>query len=341
MQNVLSPDSVTAGVLESIAANGANPPSARQLATLLHVAPATLYGTVRSLDEAYSRARSALAERATRAVVAAVVRSDSAPLAELLNSLGPQAVFLTDPRWPLGSNPMIEAALSRAGYDSNILRDVLAVIGSLLPREQSVSGTSSADVAHVSADQVSDLISTYMSARAQSEDSSLDALPDGDNEMEQVLGHVHALLDDAGIDERRRMVRFQTARLVASPEPWSFRMLSDVTGLAVSRLHRFGSRVWHLSQAISDLAAGVSLLESADASPARLVHRKTRFLLDSGAADALGEVYHSIRMAGGESVVEPPLPDAVTAVVVAHRVAKVDVAESSQLATELHQLLAA
>lgn len=372
MQNVLTPDSVTQGILASIAAEGANPPSARQLASRLHVAPATLYGTVRSLDEAYSKARSTLAEQATGAVLNAVVRSESLPLCDLLSALGPQGLFLTDPRWPLGRNPMIEAALARVGLRPSALSDVLALVGSLLVvpgagarsafadttfpsiRLSSVDDAGSAspvDRAHqplLTPENIDYLIAGYLAAQPRlvpvddadtPPASEVSEMPAAD--VAPVLAEVEAMLGSSGIEERRRVVRMHTARLVASPNPWSFRMLSDATGLAVSRLHRFGSRAWHLSQAVSDLAEGIVRLNGRAGADQDLIAEKTRFILSTGAADALAEVYHSSRTTGDKSIVDVPLPAPVVAVVVAHRTQRLNADESASIASELHRRLLA
>lgn len=381
MQNVLTPESVVQGVLEAIETDGPNPPSARQLAQRLHVAPATLYGTVRSLDQAYSQARSALAERATGALLSAIVRRDSSELCVLLNEMGPQAVFLTDPRWPIATNPMLDAALARAGLGPTVLSDVLAIIGAtyldevdgVAVRSMSQSRVESLTTAYLGAveglalsDQAgapstkkaaSSTAPTQKGAPAQAvsaDTASTDTASadtdstdtastytesfgtdTGELDLGPVLASLRTVIEQAGLDDRRSLVRFETARLVAEPEAWSFRTLSDATDLAVSRLHRFGSRTRHLSNAIADLAAAVDLGVTAGANAAERVRCHAHFFLSSGAGEALAEVYHHARI-GTDPGASVPLSPEVAAVVVAHRSELRTVDDASELAARLH-----
>lgn len=287
MTSVLTTGDVIDGVVASVLDDGPAPPTARRLASRLHVAPATLYSVFPSLSDAYSCARETMIEGITGPLVDALARGRSAALVDELISNPNRAVFLTDPTYPVSPNPMLANALERAGFPADALGDLLAIVGSLLSIRPGADH-------RVSGDAVDRLVGAYrhaaqeLSASGGSEVISLPTIEP--NDIDQVLRLIDQSIAGDEAPEPVRMTQRASARLVsdlAEPE-WSFRELGRVTGIPVTRLHRYGTRLAHLSQTnVHVLTAAATWFPSHSALVA--------FLLESGASQTLIELYNDSR----------------------------------------------
>lgn len=316
MSSVLSAGEVIEGVISSVVDDGPLPPTARRLASRLHVAPATLYSAFPAMADAYAGARSSLVQELQKPLLDALGRSDSSTLVDWMSDSPSRALFVTDPAWRLDLNPMLAHALVRVGFDQQRLCDVLAGIGSLFTIDVS-------DVSRLNTDRIDQVIRVFgeqvdgVAPPANVVDVSAADIADV---LARVDSHVADEVDVACV----AAARTGSARLIVEvdrPE-WSFRELGRITDIPVTRLHRYGSRLQHLER------AGAPLLRAANewagenaATPAERHARLIAFLVKSGAAESFVELYRScrLRQAGAgvpdfDAVFTDDLPPQVAAV---------------------------
>ena len=300
VSGVISGEDVVSGVLTTIQEDGPVPPTARRLAAALHVAPATLYSSVASLPAAYSRARSELVAQFARPLLEALTDNSVTTLAkEFLSSPG-CAVFVTDPTWTLESHPMIANALKRAGLPAQALSDLLAMMGAAFTYESLGAGD-------IDTGMMTRLVDAYGKATELTEGSGSvgDTYIISSGDVSAVAEVAHELIDDAVGDSDKRVARMANISILTgqSSAAWSFRELEEVTGIPSTRLHRYGTRHWHVSMAWSDLLQALALWAQKESRGAKdaleaSIARQIAFLLQHGDGEALVRLYQSERVGG-------------------------------------------
>lgn len=342
MTSVLTASDVVNGVIDSVVDDGPIPPTARRLASRLHVAPATLYSVFPSLGTAYSSARELLVNELAGPLIDALARGDSTTLVDHLNQDRNRAVFVTDPSWPTTANPMLANALQRVGLTPHGVDDVLAIVGSLF-------ATTSSDSSQVTPARVDRLIEAYKAASSAAPDR-LERRAVSDDDVRHVLDLVDQKIATDEAPEPVLASRRASARLMfdTSEPEWSFRELGRITGIPVTRLHRYGSRLVHLSATNAHvLPAAVDWFREQDESP-EATGSVVAFLLESGAAEVLIELYNEARTRP-EQLQNPPLDEVlggtiepgVVALVAARQARDADRTETIVLADQFALALAA
>lgn len=297
MAAILSASDVVDGVLDAVNDEGARPPTARRLAARLHVAPATLYSAIPAMGCAYQEARTKTIENALGAIVDAFARGRPGRLAEGMIERPNEALFMTDPGVILSVNPMIQRSLERVGIDESSLGDLLALVGSLFTRRD----IPSAGELESRADAV---VSWYRSVLrgGGSARLALAAVPEAtltEPDAAAILSLAHEVPRvDPGQTSRRgsdaEAARRASAEIIirSSGTSWSFRELSRLTDIPVTRLHRYGSRYDHLARAAADLLAASRQWANTGGSG---LTGAIAAAVQTGLADVLVELYRSSR----------------------------------------------
>lgn len=299
MVAILSEADVVGGVLAAVNDDGPIPPTARRLAARLHVAPATLYSAVPAMGRAYSQARTDLVAKATGALVDAFARGDSERLAGDIVSRPNEFLFMTDPSVELRMNPMVERAMARIGIDDVAMGDLLALVGSTFDRRDS-------DAPQQLAPRIDAVVAWYKGSLLGDARAAV-AAPSASPQPE--LATILALAKDvpkvdpgrpsrtgADADAARRA----SAAIVMQADgvQWSFRELSRMTSIPVTRLHRYGSRSDHLARAAAELLTASSDWAAATASDSDRVRTTVSAVVQTHLRDVLIELYRSSRATG-------------------------------------------
>ncbi len=275
----MNAEQVVRGVIESVDTLGPTPPSARELASLLDVAPATLYSSVPAMTDAYASARSAIVDEIAEPLTAALGGNSAEPIATILSSNPNRAVFVTQPTWDLPDSPTLQTARAEAGLSLGAVADGLALIGSRFTLR-------SLSERPITGDDFAPLIAKYRSG-------PVPTLPSDSGGSELVLRNAHAMIEEDCDDSTAALVQHESLDLViVEPNGWSFRALGERTGIPISRLHRLGTRVDHMLGALSAFGEATSTWAknlSDDASEASA--RICAMMMETGAVLALAELY--------------------------------------------------
>jgi len=295
MAAILSETDVVDGVLAAVDDDGPIPPTARRLAARLHVAPATLYSAIPAMGCAYRNARADLISRAVGSLVDAFARGDSERLvADILNRPN-AALFMTDPGVVLAMNPMVERALRRIDLDAQALGDLLALVGSVFSRRH-------LDSPAALGAKIDRVVAWYQDSMLNSADAQVVDAP--------VAFDAAAILGLAEVGPRvdpgrpsrtgpdAEAARRASAEIViqTSQTQWSFRELSRLTGIPVTRLHRYGSRTDHLARAAADLLSATDRWAHEHSTTAS-ASTTVATVVETQLADVLMELYRAARSA--------------------------------------------
>lgn len=346
MASVLKADEVVSGIIGAVLEDGPTPPTARRLASRLHVAPATLYSAFPALATAYSHARSKLVSEIAGPIVEAFGRSDSTALVAHLLDNPNRAVFLTDPGYPLQLNPMIENSLQRIGVGPSEVADLLAVIGSLFwIGDNTVDRVTPSAVDSLVA-HYKDSIAVKGSERERSRTTDISAA-----DVDHVLSLVDRRVEGDEQSSGARLAHTVSARLVARVHDadWSFRELGRRTEIPVTRLHRYGSRLQHLKATNLYLLGAIwEWSNQGTVGPTIAAERTIAFLMRSGAQQTVIELYRECRYRQPsretpefEGLFAGLIPPAVAAVLAARASEPTDVGETVAIAGHMLNTLAA